>query len=568
MKIKFNYKPWLTALCLAGAMLMPSAYAGVNNIGLFELDGNPQDDTTTPIPGDDWDTPPAKGVNNAVYFTGIIPDPYPQSIFDGGKKDIQDISSWSYKDGAVPDKDNLTNAYAAAYMGDHDSNPNTPSHLMLYFGADRFANVGDAFMGFWFFQEEVKAADGGKFTGKHTPGDTLVLVDYPQGANEVPYIAVVQWDTTCTKAASNDPSPTECAAANLRLIRESNGATPALCDSTDQDACAITNLGEIDSPWAYEPKDGTVNKFPYESFFEGGIDLTELVGNKCFSSFMAETRSSSSFTASLKDFVLGSFENCSIKIVKTCKDSVLTSDQLAIENTFEGYVENTGIGTLYDVTVMDDKGTPNNGDDDFSVALVKTTITAGEKVSFNAPVVLTSTDNPMTNKVYVTAAATSGGTATVKADTSATCLPLALSPVISVSKTCSTAVVSDEGTPAKLNIKVEYSGKVCNSSSTSGGTDGPINMKLVSVTDDYLNTPADPSDDDIPVIAGTNTELKGQTLDAGKCLDFTGSYYPASSSSTDPAIISFSDTVTASGTAVLGGKTTSSTKTANCELCL
>ncbi len=298
----------------------------------------------------------------------------------------------------------------------------------------------------------------------------------------------------------------------------------------------------------------------------GGINLTKLVGNKCFSSFMAETRSSSSFTASLKDFVLHDFENCSIKIVKKCENSQLTTDNLAIENTFSGYVVNTGFGTLYDVKVKDNNGTKLDDTDDFYVSLVKDEVAQGETVAFSAPVILTSPDNPMTNIVTVTAAATSGGEATVNAKTEATCEPLELSPVISVNKTCSTAVVSDEGTPAKLNIKVEYTGKVCNKSAIDGPA-GPINLKLVTVTDDYLGTPTNLTDDDIPLITGTNTELKGQTLAAGTCINFTGSYYPPVAGSSLPKDISFSDTVTASGTAVLGGGTATNTYTADCKLC-
>ena len=120
--------------------LTSQAFAGVANNGLFELDANPQDNSVSGLP-DDWATPPDAG--GALKFTGIVPDLAPKSIFDGGKKDIQDINQWSWKDGSVPDKDNLTNAYAAAYSDNGD--------LLLYFGADRFANVGDAFMGFWFF---------------------------------------------------------------------------------------------------------------------------------------------------------------------------------------------------------------------------------------------------------------------------------------------------------------------------------------------------------------------------------------------------------------------------------
>ena len=47
---------------------------------------------------------------------------------------------------------------------------------------------------------------------------------------------------------------------------------------------------------------------------EGGIDLTALELTGCFSSFMAETRSSPSISAQLKDFVLGTFESCGATI--------------------------------------------------------------------------------------------------------------------------------------------------------------------------------------------------------------------------------------------------------------
>ncbi|NMV11847.1 hypothetical protein HKB26_01215, partial [Vibrio parahaemolyticus] len=104
-----------------------------------------------------------------------------------------DISEWSHKDGSVPDKDDLTNAYAAAYGVD---NGGGGSDLVIYFGADRFANVGDAFMGFWFFQDDVQALDDGSFSGQHVVGDVLVLIDYPQGANDEPYAALVTWDPT------------------------------------------------------------------------------------------------------------------------------------------------------------------------------------------------------------------------------------------------------------------------------------------------------------------------------------------------------------------------------------
>lgn len=328
---------WIEAVffgcCLS---LMPLTAQAVDEIGLFELDANVEDAGGTAP--DDWTTlcqpagmPGGPCTNSgpaggAFAFTGIDPDPAPQSIFEGGRKDIQPISAWSHKDGAVPDKSDITNAYAAAYLStinSTDSNPargGGPTHqigdLVIYFGADRIINVGDTFMGFWFFKDAVSANEDGTFSGEHKAGDTLVLVNFPQANNAVPLVQVVEWDTSCSKADSNTPQEGDCAAANLRLKYGVSGAG-AICSNVDdpQEACAITNSLTTDSAWPYVSKDGFVDEFPYETFFEGGINISALIGgNTCFASFMAETRSSSSFTASLKDFVLSDFPVCSTEL--------------------------------------------------------------------------------------------------------------------------------------------------------------------------------------------------------------------------------------------------------------
>lgn len=91
--------------------------------GLFALDGDTQDtdgDLTMP---DDWDSLDRLDPNNGgagfggqpIAFTSILDDPAPVTIFwKGGSKDVLDIPNWWHKDGSVPDKDDITNAYAAA----------------------------------------------------------------------------------------------------------------------------------------------------------------------------------------------------------------------------------------------------------------------------------------------------------------------------------------------------------------------------------------------------------------------------------------------------------------------
>ncbi|MFW1677717.1 hypothetical protein ACFVYJ_08040 [Pontibacter sp. JAM-7] len=372
---------WLQVGLLSSLLSLglPAWSVGVDEEGLFELDGNALESGS---PGDDWETlylNPASGAQEVFTFA-TEPDNY--TVFDGGKKDIQDITQWSWgKYGNGPDKNDITNAYAAAY-----NNPG--GELIVYFGADRITNEGDAFFGWWFFVNEVgldpdpgDPADpdpsGGDFIGSHTSvvwtddspangrldageiitaGDLLTVVEFPQANNAVPYVEIVMWDNSCSKATSNNPVEGECAAKNLRLLYKraamDSGGTGVVCGTEPNlPVCAITNAeggpnDPTDAPWPYIAKDGTDGMFPYETFFEGGINLSQLLGTEsCFASFMAETRSSRSFTATLKDFVLGSFPLCGFEISKSCEADLNATDDVATIS-FSGEVENTGVSSL------------------------------------------------------------------------------------------------------------------------------------------------------------------------------------------------------------------------------
>jgi hypothetical protein len=366
--------------CLLGALFAAgiASTTVVNAVdgnppGLFELEGNTLDGGA---PGTDWDAlyngaTPA----NLITFTGIIDDPAPQTIYwKGGSKDIYDIPSWWHKSGSVPDKDDITNAYAAAYNNPADvcltalgaavdcSSPSAvgnPIHragdLIIYFGLDRYANSGDAFAGFWFFQDEVTLS-GSKFTGTHKarvgtpgqpgyePGDLLVLVEYPQGANAQPVIKVYEWDPADLEGDNIAP--------NLDLLI---AQTNAKCDGAGGKlACAITNANNLvgEPAWPYTPKSGS--GLPFESFFEGGFNVTQLLGTTpCFSSFLAETRASRSETATLKDFALGSFAVCGADVSKNCEATInQAGDEVTV--AFDGEASNTGGLALY-VELEDDQ---------------------------------------------------------------------------------------------------------------------------------------------------------------------------------------------------------------------
>lgn len=346
MTTKCSFGKWMNVLgtLLLGVALVafyaPAAFA-VDD-GPFELDGNAADDSGAGLP-DDWETLLSDG--SSLVFTGILADPAPLTIYSGGSKDTRDLTQNGVTSGSSPDKDEILNAYAAAY--------NVGGELVIYFGADRYATAGDAFLGFWFLENEVNIS-GGNFTAGHTLNDILVLVNFENGGL-IPNIEVLRWDPTCSKADGPNPVPTECGAPNLRILAKQ----AALCTGTGgKTFCAITNGVSQPAFWPYEPKPntgGSSGVFPPQTFFEGGINLSQILGfDTCVSSFLAESRSSSSETAQLKDLVLGGFPLCGLEITKACAgDGVVNASGTSIHYTFTGTVENTGLGPLYNVSIVD-----------------------------------------------------------------------------------------------------------------------------------------------------------------------------------------------------------------------
>jgi hypothetical protein len=304
------------ALGVAG-VFATSAFA-VHDTGAFELDGNAVNNTA--VAGDDWDnvchqvtktfvTPlctTAADTNGATAVDWVSEPNLNATIFTGGgSKDPSDISQWAWKDGAggLPDKDNLLHSFAARYS--------TPLAQVLFFGSDRYDNSGDAQQGFWFFQNSVglgsnSIGGGSGFSGVHKAGDLLVVTDFSNGGT-TSTITVYSWDPTCAKTTGSTAG--KCGDANLRIKATSASAN---CKAPNPDtACGIVNdANGTAAPWPYTDKSGNSSYLQGE-FFEGGVNLTALgLGDKCFASVAAETRSSTSTTATLKDFTLGSFGKC------------------------------------------------------------------------------------------------------------------------------------------------------------------------------------------------------------------------------------------------------------------
>lgn len=392
-------------LLVALSSLFSQAHSVATSV--FELDGD-----IFASSGEDWSTLHSGG-GTSKSFSTVKSDPAPLTAFKtGGSKDTNDISSWRHTDTSVPDKNDITNAYAASYV--------VNDTVYVYFGADRFAQDGDSALGVWFFQDNVQVLSNGQFSGIHKNGDILVVSNF--GSTQE--ITVYKWDNGIP----------------VLLLSDNN----AECNSgSSQTVCAITNSVEIPSPWPYVPKSGSPNMIPPTGFVEGGLNLNALFGGKenipCFTSFLAVTRSSTSLTSQLKDFVLNEFKLCSVTVDIDCHGAAIDSTKTTVNYDYTITVENDGFGTLSNVTVFYD-GNPITS---------YPSLAAGETRQFNGTF-STTTQSPSTSSASATAYLTPTDQLTVDALPS-TCPFVPLVPAATLVVTCLNTVVDD------VNEKYVYS---------------------------------------------------------------------------------------------------------------
>ncbi len=583
----------LCVVCLVmlalGGWIGP-AVAVDSSPGLFELDGNAQDDVPAAVAGDDWDTPPFP-TGSATVFTGIVPDKNgADNIFTGGgSKTPNLISEYKWKSSPPPpDKNNITNAYAANYV-------NGLGEQVIYFGADLFADNGDAELAFWFFQQEVGpiGATSGTFgPGEHVDGDPYVAVKFSNGG-KVANIAVYEWWLACNKDDRTPAVPLSCAADNIRIVIPEG---PALCDgSGGKVACAITNDAHIPSPWPYLSKDGTTT-FPPTTFYEGGINIAQVFGsNKCFSSFGVITGASTSFTSTGKDFAFGDFDVCSVDVTKTCvNDSEADDAPAAITYNVRGCGINDGGGAINITSLLNSiaggaqavpsdlawyvpgQVDPGGGLRDFDAStdcddngLMKQAITNGALVADPSTVDLdpgdalvyvfseTTSMNGVSDEVTLDADGLDGTDIDDATDT-ATCPLRTFAASLTIDKQCSADLV-DVGDA--LEVEINVNGTVCNT--------GEVQLTNLVLTDD--SAPAVPG----IILTPVSTTL-AKAGAAGDCTTYTGSYTPDSIPTGD--LCPFADQVEANAIApinsagancvLLGDLTSKCTATSNSATCL
>lgn len=270
----------LGVVTIAVSALVFTGFAGaVGNI--FELDGDATD-ASSGLP-DDW-TSITGAIDSAFVTDGTGND---DDTFTGGStKDDLAISGWKWETAkATPEKNDIAHAYAAAYADNGE--------LILFFGQDRSPDQdGDANVGFWFLQEDVGPNGSGGFNGAHQVDDIFVAAELTNGGG-VPNIVVYKWNGSGLTKIADESSNAKCTGGTLSA-----------------DVCGIANSGNVTVPGG-----GTV---PSPYFFEGGMNVTKLLGGTtpCFGSFLANTRTSQSTSAVLKDFAGGQIDTCASITIK------------------------------------------------------------------------------------------------------------------------------------------------------------------------------------------------------------------------------------------------------------
>jgi hypothetical protein len=233
---------------------------------------------------------------------------FDSTTFATGSKDTLEINTgWACNaDNNVNSKIDIMNAYSASYTRTSDG------HKILYFGLDKNKDNGTNDAGFWFLQGDAScdapAGTHPNFTGTHRLGDVLVVAEYSRGGG-VGNITAYRWDgvTPLVQIATAGPGLADC---------KTKAANDALCGTTNSGAKQFN--GNITTPWLTSDATlGVGNTVVPPDFFEGGIDITAAFASSggttapsCFNTYIADTRSSTSLTATLFDFARGRLGEC------------------------------------------------------------------------------------------------------------------------------------------------------------------------------------------------------------------------------------------------------------------
>lgn len=269
----------------------------------------------------DWNTLPSSMLN-----TGLDKPPgsTDNSFGQGTKEDNSNVTVVS---GSIPpNKNDLTRFYEASETASNN-------HTYLYLAWERLVNIGNANLDFEINQNATTGFTKdttGAVALNRAAGDLLVTYDF--GGSGTPTLGINIWLT-----AANGDKVSDCFSANALPCW---GKHTALNGADSQGA---VNTGTVTDAIAGQDL-GT------GLFGEAAIDLTAAgiipVGTcEAFGSAFAKSRSSSSFTAEIKDFIAPiavNINNCGSITVKKVTTNAPAGDTTSFAYTTSSNLANTG----------------------------------------------------------------------------------------------------------------------------------------------------------------------------------------------------------------------------------
>ena len=232
---------------------------------------------------------------------------------------------------SVPDKDDILHAYAGFYAGG-----GTPT---ITFGMDRYANNGEANVGFWFFQNNDRPEQQ-----RHVHRD----------ADRRRPVRRQRVQQRRRRVGHRRPRM-----ERLRAVVRRHRHDPRVRPRRRRPERVRPGQHRADDrSLAVHAQAGCRGTFPTASFFEGGVNLDAVFGAgdiPCFSSFMAETRSSTTPQAELKNFVLGNFDTCGdVTIIKNAVPNSAQDFNFNSEFGADFQLDDDGNATLSNTKVYED----------------------------------------------------------------------------------------------------------------------------------------------------------------------------------------------------------------------
>jgi hypothetical protein len=204
----------------------------------------------------------------------------------------------------------------------------------ILYGLDKNKDNGTNNVGFWFLQGKANCESPGgntAWTGNHQDGDVLVVSEFTRGGG-VSGISAYRWAGGASGCVDSKDNPNPKTGGCNELAIESGGDCK---EEEEKDAiCATTNSGtlafngNIKTKWLTSDATlGVGHTVVPPDFFEGGINLTkafEKAGGtapSCFNTFIGDTRSSTSLTATLFDYARGVLGECKTTLATHAGDT-------------------------------------------------------------------------------------------------------------------------------------------------------------------------------------------------------------------------------------------------------